>query len=825
LCVSSQERGLKHDRCRESCRATLSNSNNEYSISGPSISGSLSFSAVSAMLNMNINVNVRESDDYFLNTSNSLQAQGQGQGVDANDIHVHAGVTDQNDHVAQDKIQSQSSDDFLNGDEFIRSISVSTSTAISTVTRPHRLPPLIEDLVGTIDSDFTDDASSKMTEKQGQRKLLRTVRNDRDDRNRLGKITKRGLKNITVGEDSVAMVAAAAAAAVWSETESERESFRMKTINNEWEASLRWISSWGQNIQSTSTKGSTQDIVNDMQSRGMERNQRRKRNSNPNVGHKIRSERFSAENEIDFELLLDVCIDRCIRDDGDDRANTNHEGGLMAKKLDLKTTLGINQFFSSIKSIVQTLRSTKRMIRSQSYQQTFRGMFGFMLSTAVIWFIRNFNDWRKINKYTNSLRSLIEEETREANMNYNSAKHQNTSSKKPGSKKARRKRRDNRNHQKDREITIRTSVHDNTSEASEDSFERRYIEEEYHRKNSEDQASKEGNTTVSSCTTDGADFEYQMMSTDATIMKLKAANRDTNNMKSQPSTKKQEDDTSFHYKNPTKGGRKARHLQPKKTNFPKVHSETRVSKQKHHGLLGHQNMLVPTAEQREEASRQLREFQQAQIQKIINYKQRQKASANELKGLSSAKQITLRDLAQATTSQPVENINSEMKVKNIRPPPGLTRVTKDVNDSLEKEESDHEADVGYLLSHLLDEEDEEPINHVSKEITPDRYSLKSNEQTRSIALGDLLVGAYLGSSSSNIKSLSSNPWKDESVGGSTVETYLSSPSHSATRNVTSIPSASNDMHCSTDANICLQVSAIAFSPSMKSDTIGEERIW
>jgi hypothetical protein len=40
-----------------------------------------------------------------------------------------------------------------------------------------------------------------------------------------------------------------------------------------------------------------------------------------------------------------------------------------------------------------------------------------------------------------------------------------------------------------------------------------------------------------------------------------------------------------------------------------------------------------------------------------------------------------------------------------------------------------------------------------------------------------------------------------------------------------IPSASNDMHCSTDANICLQVSAISFSLSMKSDAIGEEKIW
>jgi len=879
----------KREQCRESCRATFSKSGYAFSrdytntnistststsSSAPSSkptatnSDSLSFSAVSAMLN----IHDHDGDD---------QGQDNDYVQDGNSYHSS---TKQNSHAMSMSIDDAASSTaaglllhggasvgagvgFGFGDDFIlRNIS----------KRPQRLPPLIEELVGTIDGDFISGStsSSRLDQRVGQRgNLLRRVEKDGyehdndNDRDRLGEITKRGLRDLAPGEeDSVAMVAAAAAAAVWSEAGAKKESLRMGKVNEEWEEALRWISSWGQNLQSTSVGASgtkttgdrsrhahahaqtyTQthhDINNnDMQSGGAGGKQRRKRDSSDR--QRLPSERFSAENEIDFERFLDVCIDRCIGDDRDDRAKALHEGDFhkVANYLDFRNTVGFNQILSSIRSIAQKVQSTRGVIQSRTYDQTLRSIFGFILSTTILWLARNINDWRKINKYTNSLRSLLEEERREAVHSNgtagNNAKCRNAATKKSGSKKSRRKRRDaNRNCKKDRQSETKLSIGgDNESVASEeDSFERRYVhveeEEECHRKNSEDQASKEGNTTISSCTTDGvtdrSDFEYQLMSTDDTIMKLKATNQNTWKANNQSSPRKELDAQAA-----MSPQGKDIHSTQKVQRSPITINGKYFSKpqskapyQQYIGVSGDNNIpLVPTAEQREEAARKLREFQQAQIQKIINSKQRQMAHAKKETASPTTKQILLRDVAQMNNPQ-TDGEPNNYKLNVIPPPPGLARVAV-VGD----EGYNHEADPGYLLSKLLegDDDDEEhsSYNNASKETSPERYLPNRHDTTRSIALGDLLAGTYSGTSTCNFNSLSSNPWKDESVGGSTAETYIASPAHSANRNTTSLLSTGNDMQCSTDANICLQVSAVAFSPSMKSDPtpIGDERIW
>ena len=736
--------------------------------------------------------NIHEGDEYYLNLDS----------FDMNDANAHFG-------------QIKTRSDLLNGDDLIKNL--------STRTKPHRLPPLIKELVGTIDSDFTGSGvTSNNIIGKGQNNILRKVRRDDDDR--LEEMTKRGIKDFSAGEDSIAMVAAAAAAAMWSETGAKRDNLKMKTINNEWKEALRWISSWGQHLQS-----------HDMRNRGTGTKQRRRRD--PSDAQRVHSDRLSAENEIDFERFLDVCIDRCIGDDGGDkdhRASTYHKRGadITSEKLEYRRNQGINQFFSSIILLIQKVRLTQGVIQSLTTKQTIRGMLGFIISTAVIWFIRNINDWRKINKYTTSLRSLLEEETREANTSDTGVKHRHTSNKKSGSsKKARRKRRDNRNHQKDREIVIQKSICDNESEASEDSFERRYIEEERHRRNSDDQVSKEGNTTISSCTTEGDGFEFQMMSTDATIMKLNATNKDTETIKNHQTIarKQQRKDPPVSRTERNYDTRKGRNVLTSKQNISKVHFEARASNYAQNGLLdNHISPLVPTVKQREEAEQKLREFQQAQIQKIMNSKQRrQKVYANKGHVFPAANQTTMRDLDRPDMLQSVGKKDKDTTMLKISPPPGLTRVTKGVNIDQKKQEYDPEADVGHLLSHLLDGDDEESnSNSPPKEISPDRYALKRNEKVRSIALGDLLVGTYSGPrSSSNVNSLSSNPWNDESVGGSTVETYMSSPNYLASRNTTTSHSSINKDLKSTDANFCLQVSAVAFSPSMTSNPSNDGRIW
>lgn len=768
-------------------------------------------------------------------------------------------------------------------------------------TRPRRLPPLIEELVGTLDGDYIATGTGIHTKQkhqqqqgQNQQQIIRRVKKDshsssnNNQQDRLENVTKQGLQNISNGDDSVAMVAAAAAAAVFSDnvTTFKRGHLRMKNVNSEWEEALRWISSWGQTQRTQSQTTNHAKGKKHQDASTASRKERRKRDSNrsSHSSNHHPAERFSADNEIDFELFLEVCINRCI---GGISSNSNEGGNNSAimdnrtTKLNVRTTaLGVtNRFLSSFKSMVHNLivKSNQGWMshihKSRNREQVLQSLFGVLLSTVTIWLIRNVNDWRKTNKYTNTLRSLLEDERKEAIANPILNDTCKGSAKK--SKKARRKQR--RNHQKDRKSMTPTSTkmqNDNESEASEeDFFERRFLEETF-LKHSDDHTGKECSTTVSTCTTDGADFEYQMMSTDATITKHETINNQNlkkNKHKNQNQTVKKRNSNgegpkgsaSHHEQNHSGTRMNNRQAQPSFYKYSpsklqgKAHSPKHMQQQD--GALGDYNLPMipmPTAEQREESSRKLAEYQQMQIQKFVKLRKQQNDagsgnSNNRVMFPAAPKETPTRDLAQANslqTTPPTSNSISE--VEAIRPPPGLTKVTQVESDSfnssinsINTQEPNPEADAGYLLSLLDDdeEEDEPKCKSTSKQTTPDRYCHSNNSKdqgkvVRSIALGDLLVGSYSAASASNhlqtSLNYSTNPWaKDES--DSTVETCNSSPSHSTSYmihnninniniNNTSVSSFANDLSCSNDANVCLQVSAVAFSPSTESS---EPKIW
>lgn len=680
-------------------------------------------------------------------------------------------------------------------------------------TRPRRLPPLIKDLVGTLDGDFIGIHTSPSSYKVNKgRTLLRREHKHEIDK-RLGDITKHGLKDISLGDDSVAMVAAAAAAAVLSDSEAKRETLRMKSINSEWEEALRWISSWEQNVQST--KGHKyQDGDNSPSSKGVHRKQSRRK----------RESRFNADNEIDFELFLDVCTDRCLGNEGDERTSSYHNNreafDMVTNKIQFETTWTGNHLLSPFISILHGISSTASVMQTWINRQVIKNLFGIIFSSITIWFLRNLNDWRKTSQYTNSLRSLLEEETREAETIDPTSKIRLTSSGKK-TKKSRKKRRDNRIHHHDRKHTT-SPASDNESEASEESVDELFPSEELQRKNSEDQASKEGNTTVSSSTTDGVEIEYRMMTTDETMIKRKANDSEMKDSKVRVSTK------TFHNSARIKKSHKDQNVSNRKELYSKKtggHSLSQARSRDFKLSQGDCNILVPTTEQREEAARKLIEFQQAQIQRIINSNKEKKTNhlpTNQPNTYSPDNHIVLRDLAQSYGDSRASG-NVDNKVKTIPPPPGLTDFisTEEINRS-KKDDIEDDVDAVYLLS-LLDEDDEEEKVPRQKFFgSPDRHC-NSNEPVRSIALGDLLVGTYAGSSSGNLN-ISSNPWaKEESIGGSTstAETFMSSPSHSI-RNNTSTTGIQSGNYCSNDANFCLQVSAMEFSPSADYP---EDRTW
>lgn len=766
------ELSLKKEQCRESCRATISK--HGYSIIGPKSSPSLSSSAVSAMLSL------REGDESYLD---SFQLQD---------------MTDQGYYFSTRKNAADSVDEF---DDLIEK---------SMKSRPVRLPPLIEKLIGTLDGEYP--VMKTLHKSSGtQSKLIRRV--DSHDRAiRLGEITKQGLKEISNGDDSVAMVAAAAAAAVLSNTDANRGNMRMKNVNSEWEEALRWIASWGQN--SHDSEGDTNN-ESDWSSERRNANRKNRKRRIPRINKRRHME---TENEIDFELFLDVCIDRCISNKGDERSLRYRDGEPIDMMTNIRSTLGPNHLFSLIMSIVHDIKP-KSILSSRTFRQGLRNVFGLILSTAVIWFIRNINDWRKMNQYVNSLRSLLEEESREARTSNGGAKCRNSNVKK--SKKNLRKKKLINTRLKDQTHTSLSNDDNNESDISDDSTEGSVVEEEeeYPRNNSEDQGSKECNTTVSSCTTD-VEYKYRMMSTDATILKLKASNQEKRS-KSQVSLKK------IDYDSYSRNNQKTRNYVPSKKNDVNVYNkrskEGQVkdigSKHQLHGTSSDFVPSTPTTAQREAAAQKLRAFQQAQIQKLIASKKVHTVS-NQPQVNSPGRHPMLRDLYQNHSD---EILVTQYANNGISPPPGLTKLSReDEINAIKKDEN--EADAGYLLSLLEDEE--EYVEHKFTTSTNENYYRQYNntyEQPRSVALGDLLVGSYSTSQNSQLN-LSSNPWtKEESIEGSlsTAETLASSQSHNSIQNNTSHLGAQNKIYDSNDANISLQVSAMAFSPS---DTV-DKRAW
>jgi hypothetical protein len=124
----------------------------------------------------------------------------------------------------------------------------------------------------------------------------------------------------------------------------------------------------------------------------------------------------------------------------------------------------------------------------------------------------------------------------------------------------------------------------------------------------------------------------------------------------------------------------------------------------------HRNALpVPTQEQRNEAAKQLREFQSAQIQRILYEKKLAEALKNNL-------HTTLTAIGDASSS------NSFLGNRQVlKPPPGLTQqfVIQNVHDHNNQDDKSFLTDNELFLSKLLDDDDEDV------EIPPPRIGIES----------------------------------------------------------------------------------------------------
>lgn len=124
---------------------------------------------------------------------------------------------------------------------FRRSVMASTflsSTKSSSQVRPRRLPTLIKVLTGYDDEPHWNVPSS--TDRLGRSHTPAIAYIEKPKFEPSQQKRKRRVRS----DDSVQIAAAAAATAVWSQSIRSFGSCRMNRVNSEWDAALRWIAGW-----------------------------------------------------------------------------------------------------------------------------------------------------------------------------------------------------------------------------------------------------------------------------------------------------------------------------------------------------------------------------------------------------------------------------------------------------------------------------------------------------------------------------------------------------------------------------------------------------
>jgi len=112
-----------------------------------------------------------------------------------------------------------------------------------TSLTPIQLPPLIETLIGTVDDQNTYTELYGRRRRKGTNKIIRKEGPKKSKTSATSSQRRRGDRSAS---DTVQIAAAAAAAAVWSDSARIWGRHRMRALNEEWDSALRWIAGWGQ---------------------------------------------------------------------------------------------------------------------------------------------------------------------------------------------------------------------------------------------------------------------------------------------------------------------------------------------------------------------------------------------------------------------------------------------------------------------------------------------------------------------------------------------------------------------------------------------------
>jgi len=755
------------------------------------------------------------------------------------------------------------------------------------VPKPSYIPKLISSLIGTVEGGHII-----LGVQENRKNAVRLLRNE----DRAG-IPSESYRDVSVKDrrsshgsgDSVAMAAAAAAAAIWSDSTKRRGRLRMTSINDEWDGALRWIASWGNDgtspdsFRSVMPKRNSTSSIKYSDSENVMRNRQYKGGSR----HSSSIESQRGEDKKSW-MLFDICNDECIGKVGKPvvynssylyhNNRTNEQLGARRNRL-VSSAINASLFwFITHKKSLTLLESLNKC------RKLFIGVFGVLLSSLLLIGLKQMVLWWRHFAYKSSVRLLLkEEELMEAKTRKGHEIHNTRAAQKKSSSKKLKGRKFGKGFQdsvsKEGIINKRTNQNFIKSrlqswETNEDSLvlgQSQNLSCTDHNKKNEfrelfghgykEHVSRTNTLSTSSCTTDDTGNDIPISSINSKILdEFDGTNWTENVTKFSKSIKKYDSETKHSHIETecrkTTSDKSISSISKTTDNdvvdsTPKKHEATTNFKEnfnQHNSFSSNNQSIkpVPTPEQREQASRQLREFQNSQVQKIINQRMSMNMHKNNANfARHSAKSMSLHSLIgmNASPCMKSSDVPSSQPSHVIFPIEQQEKTIVDPNMSEDTQDDNlvEFATSGLLLSDMLDENEDDIICSNIK--VPDKnvlcHGISEFGHSSSVALGDLLSGNY--SSSYHDKASSLDPWaplsyKTNSKDGNN---EMKPQNHSTSFVPENRDSLGQDGSCNTcsdfqeysDANICLKVSAKSFSPSwvepsnQQIDSSADSRIW
>mmetsp|Transcript_1302 Transcript_1302/g.1800 ORF Transcript_1302/g.1800 Transcript_1302/m.1800 type:complete len:694 (-) Transcript_1302:102-2183(-) len=540
-------------------------------------------------------------------------------------------------------------------DSFRPSVMSSTPLASksSPQVRPRRLPTLIKVLTGYDDEPYWN--FQRSTDRLGR---THTPAIAYVDKPKIEPSQHQKRKRRVRSDDTVQIAAAAAATAVWSQSTSTFGSCRMNRVNSEWDAALRWIAGWD----------STNNMSEDM-------------SLNDWANHLVDN----------LTAVLEECIEKCSR--GEDFGFTHY-----IEQDGVNSFAAVKRVSSSIGDVIW--RSIfgwafGKSLRLSTSFGSLDAMIQVIASTAAVYVIHSLwsSGWPVITDWFRSLRYfeapdewLIQHE-KELELAKSSRARQ-----KKG-KKSKKKQK--------QKASAKKSILDK------DSAKNKSLDSTSGYEGSVRNFNDVTSSAVDEDVVPATDFEYADIHEDQSgfvkpntkakfaVSKDSAGSSMSDGVPSVISLSSTTSVTSSPSIKPSS---------PSPTNVPEngtleshaafSSSIVRSGVYSQH-LPGKNAFAVPTVEQRNEAANQLRDFQNAQIRRLVLQKQQKLAQDGRFNhpGSNSAATVPFGG-----------NVSGQAK-RVVKPPPGFSAFTPVSQDRYPSNLDENEL----LLSKLLDDEDDDEV--------------------------------------------------------------------------------------------------------------------